>query len=196
MVRGIVEADEGDEIFQFLQAVDVANRALVDDAVVTLGVNPIAHVVADRRPVLLQVEVIAHVHVGRLQHIHRPGVGAAHPIVLLALIFDHLLDVGASRQPLRGERAAHQHLVGMDDEPAVGVLVIEAGSAQPGPRLLQSQRLHALQDAVRHSGAAVERPLALPLRCVLDQQLARQNARLGEYCRRRHQDRGNFESAK
>src|ERR1017187_9180839 len=74
MVRRIVEADERREILQLLQAVDIAHRSLVDDSIVALRVNGVTDIIADRRPVLLQVEVIADVNVARLQHVHGPGI--------------------------------------------------------------------------------------------------------------------------
>ena len=48
---------------QFLQSVDVPHGAVVDDPVSGSGIDRIADVVADRRSVLLQPEVIADVDI-------------------------------------------------------------------------------------------------------------------------------------
>ena len=74
VMRRIVVADEGGEVLQLIQTVDVAHRAVVDNAVARPRIDGVAHVVANRRSVHLQPEVVRHIDVARLQHVHRPGV--------------------------------------------------------------------------------------------------------------------------
>ena len=106
MVRRVVVADKRSEVFQLVEAVDIAHRAIVDDAVSTLGVNRAANVIAHRGPVLLKAEVIRHIHVAGLQHVHRPRIGASDAAVGFALGFDDAQDIGTPGEPLRGEPGA------------------------------------------------------------------------------------------
>src|ERR1039457_4713967 len=180
VVRRVVETDEGSEILQLLQAVYIAHGAVVHDAVAAAGIDGVADVVADGRPILLQPEVIADVDIARLEHVHRPGILPADAPVRLSLLRDDAVDIGAARQPLRGQGAAHQESFGMDDgAPVVVVLVAVAGLLDYGPGLLQGDRLHALQNGIGHLGTTVGEALALPLRRVFDELFRSENSGLG-----------------
>ena len=167
-MRRVVGTNEGREVWQFVQAVDIANRAVVDDAIPRTRIDGVAHVVTDRWPILLEPEVVGHIDIARLQHVHRPCVRGSLAIILCALIFDHLLNVGSSRHPHRRECPAHQHLVGMDTIPAVFILVVEARGTERGPRLFKGDILHAIEDVVGHLGPAVGKPVSMPVGRVLD----------------------------
>src|SRR5947209_14766292 len=66
----------------------------------------------------------------------------------------------------------------MNAQPAVLILVIEAGGPQLSPSLFEGHGFHPLQDAVRNLGSAIRETLAFPVGCVLDQQLPGENSGL------------------
>src|ERR1039457_4435508 len=161
VVRRVVRPDEGSEILQLLQAVDVAHGAVVHNAVAAPRVNRVAYVIADGRAILLQPEMIANVNVAGLEHVHRPRILAPNAPIDLSLLGDHAVNIGTAGQPLRGQRAAHQHFFGMDDgAPVVVVLVAVGGLLDDGPGLLQGDRPHPFQDAVGHFGTSIGEALA------------------------------------
>ena len=168
MVRRIIGAHKGDEVGQLLQAIDVAHRAVIDDAVAGAGIDGVADIVADGRAIHLQPEMIADIDVALLQHVHRPGIGAALAPVDLAVGLDHFLQVQPPGNPGRGQGAAHQDLVGVKGGPAVFILMLIAGIAQRGPGFFQGDAFHAVQDGVRHLGPAIGETLAFPFRRVMD----------------------------
>jgi hypothetical protein len=87
--------------------------------------------------------LIAYIDISGLQHVDGPGVLASDAAVFPTLLLDDLLYVRPAWQPLRRERAAHQHLVRMNGKPAVLVFMVEPGGPQLGPRLLECDRFHA-----------------------------------------------------
>src|ERR1017187_7677568 len=181
VVRRVVGTDEGSEILQLLQAVYVAHGAVVHDAVAAPRIDGVADVVADGRAILLQPEMVADVNIAGLEHVHRPGVLPSDAPIDLPLLLDHPVDIGTARQPLRGQRAAHQHLAGMDDRaPVIVVLVAVRGLLDDGPSLLQGDRPHALQYGIGHLGTPVGEALTGPLGGVLDELFAGENSGLGK----------------
>src|SRR5690606_1060019 len=72
VMRRMVAAEERGESFDLFEPRDIAQRAVVDEAVAGPGVDRAADVVADRRAVLYQPELIRDINVTRLQHLDRP----------------------------------------------------------------------------------------------------------------------------
>ena len=173
------------------QTVDVANRAVVDDAIAGLRVDGAADVVADRRAVLLEPEVVGDVHVARLKHVHWPRVRPTDAPLLTALVFDDAQDVGPPRQPLRGQRAADEHLARVNRHPVVLELMREAGACDHRPGFLQRHALHAVEDGVRHVRTAVREAFPFPVRRVFDQLFLREHARLRLGERRDREQQGD-----
>src|ERR1039457_2590826 len=170
VMRRVVGPDEGSEILQLLEAVDVAYGAVVHDAVAAPRIDRVAHVISDGRAILLQPEMIADVDVAGLEHVHRPRVLAPDAPIALPLLGDRAVNIGTAGQPLRRQGAAHQHFFGVDDgAPVVVVLVAVGGLLDHGPGLLQGDRLHPLQAAIGHFGTPVGESFALPFGSVLDE---------------------------
>src|SRR3954453_13346780 len=105
--------------------------------------------------------MIANVNVTLLQHVHRPCILSALTTSLLALCLHHLLNIGPSGHPGSRQCASHEHLVGMDHKPSVFILMIETRFAQSGPRLLERDLLHTIEEAVGDFRATVGE--AIPL---------------------------------
>src|SRR5580658_94909 len=95
----VVVAHKRREVWQFVQAIDVADGAIVDDAVSGSGIDRISYVVANRWPILLESEMVGHVNVARLEHVDGPRIGCSLWVVLCALIFNNFLNVGSARHP-------------------------------------------------------------------------------------------------
>ena len=190
VVRRVVGADKRREVLHIPQAVDVANGAVVDNAVAGLRVDRASDVVTDGGAVLLESEMIGHVHVTRLEHVHGPRVGPTDSTGLAALGFDHPQDVGPAGQPLRGQGAADEHLLWVNRQPLVVVLMREAGAGDDRPCFLERHGLHPVEDRVRYVRPAVGKALALPVRRVFNQLLRRQHTRLSVDERRGSEQEG------
>src|SRR5438874_2151066 len=63
MVRGIVCANESNEVGQFVKAVNVAHRAVINYAVSRFGIDRVSDIVADGRPTLFQSEMITGIDI-------------------------------------------------------------------------------------------------------------------------------------
>jgi hypothetical protein len=68
----MVAAKEHGEIVDVFHAVDIADRAVVDEAVAGVAEDRIGEIVADRRAVLVGVELVADIDIAGLQHVDRP----------------------------------------------------------------------------------------------------------------------------
>ena len=189
MMRRIVVANKGDEVRQFLEAVDVADRAVIDDPVAGASIDGVAYVVADRGAIHFEPKMVGHIDVARLQHVHRPRVHRTLAFILRALGLDHFLDIGPPRHPGRRQCPAHEYLIRMDRQPSILVLVIEIVRAQRRPGFLEGDVLHPVEDRVRHLGPSIREPLPCPVGRVLDHIFAGEKSLLRAGGQRREQAR-------
>ncbi len=159
---GMVAAKEGVEAFDFLQAVNIADGTVIDEAIAGIRPDGVADIVADGGAVYMGAELVADIDITRLQHVHRPGILAAGTTLFLTAGIILVVDVRPARHEGRGDRTADDDHIRVQGHPVAFVLVVKPVTAQYRPGFLQGHQLHALEDVIGYFRAAVSIALAFP----------------------------------
>ena len=95
--RRIPSPDERVEALDLRQTLEVADRAVENDAVAGLGEDGVSQIVADEGPVVDLAEAVGNVDVTRLESVDGPGVHGTDTAFLMAAVEHALGQLGAAR---------------------------------------------------------------------------------------------------
>ena len=170
--RRIPSPDERVEALDLGQTLEVADRAVENDAVAGLGEDGVAEVVADQGPVVDLAEAVGDIHITRLESVDGPGVHGPDTAFLVAAVEHALGQLGARGHVLSREGAAdHGHVV-VNRFPVALELGLVAVRAQITPCLFDRDLPHPSEDLIGDLGTAVGESLPFPFGREEDQLLA------------------------
>src|SRR5579872_387374 len=152
----------------FLNAGDVANSAVHDQAVVALGEDRRGEVVADDCAVANFPEKVDDEKIAWLVNVDDPGIFVSDAMLSSSIRFDYRIHVSAPRHKNGGYHAADESLTGINHLPSALELVAISGVLQEIPGFVGSYVFQTGKHVIGHVWTAVGKAIAMPLGSELD----------------------------
>lgn len=159
-----VDLESGD----LLNSGDIANRAVHDQAVVTLGEDCRGEIVADDCAVANFPEKVDDENIAGLENIDDPGIFVADAMLSSSIRFDYRIHVRAPRHKNGGYHAADESLTGINHLPSALELVAISGVLQEIPGFVGGDVFQTGEHIIGNVWTAVGKAIAMPLGSELD----------------------------